>query len=57
MGGVGGVLAWAVWVACLRGLRVNAGSVLTRLGVLRWIMSWILNMPGFKYARVTHDSE
>ena len=57
MGGVGGVLAWAVWVACLRGLRVNAGSVLTRVGVLRWIMSWILNMPGFKYARVTHDSE
>ena len=37
MGGVGSMLAWMTWVACLRGWRTNVGGV---GGVLAWV-AWV----------------
>ena len=37
VGGVGGVLVWVEWLACLRGWQVSVGGV---GGVLTWV-TWL----------------
>ena len=35
---VGDALAWAVWVACMRGLRASVGGVGAVLAWVAWVM-------------------